>query len=75
VPGYIDETEIRGITSFLAKLSPEIPLSFLAFYPRYLMDDLPPTSKRHAYEALRIAKEEGLEKVWIGNSWLLGNHY
>jgi pyruvate formate lyase activating enzyme len=39
------------------------------------MDDLPPTSKRHAYEALRIAKEEGLEKVWIGNSWLLGNHY
>jgi pyruvate formate lyase activating enzyme len=75
VPGYIDETEIRGITRFLAKLSPEIPLSLLAFYPRYLMDDLPPTSKRHAYEALRIAKEEGLEKVWIGNSWLLGNHY
>jgi len=75
VPGYIDETEVRSIAGFLAKLSPDIPLSLLAFYPKYLMDDLPPTSKRHAYEALRIAKEEGLEKVWIGNSWLLGNHY
>ncbi len=75
VPGYIDEHEIDGITRFIAELNPEIPVRFLAFHPDYMLRDLPPTSRRHALEALKIAKENGLKNVSIGNWWLLGDYY
>ena len=75
VPGYVDEEEVRGIARFLSSLSPDIPYSLLAFHPDHRMRDLPPTSRRHAEEALRAAKEEGLTRVRIGNPWLLGDHY
>lgn len=75
VPGYVDEEEVRMIARFLATLSTDIPYSLLAFHPNHRMRDLPPTSKRHAEEAARAAREEGLVNVRIGNPWLLGNYY
>jgi len=75
VPGYVDVEEVRQIARFLADIDPDIPLSLLAFHPDYLMNDLPPTSTRHAYECVRAAKEEGLKDVHIGNIWLLGDYY
>lgn len=75
VPGYVDEYEIEGVCKFVAELNPEIPITFLAFHPDYLMDDLPPTSKRHMDNACKIAKQYGLKYIGIGNEWLLGNYY
>ncbi|MHA1595461.1 MAG: radical SAM protein [Candidatus Baldrarchaeia archaeon] len=75
VPGYVDTEEVRQIASFLADISPDIPYSLLAFHPQYLMSDLPTTSRRHAEECLKAAKEEGLTNVHIGNVWLLSNAY
>ncbi len=75
VPGYVDEEEVRQIARFLASLSPETPYSLLAFHPDHRMADLPPTSRRHAEEALRAAREEGLTNVRVGNPWLLGDYY
>ncbi len=75
VPGYVDEEEVRMIARFLASIDPDIPYTLLAFHPDYVMYDLPPTSRRHAEEALRAAKEEGLTRVSIGNVWLLSNYY
>jgi len=75
VPGYIDEEEVRGISRFLASLSPDTPYSLLAFHPDHRMLDLPPTSRAHAERALKVAKEEGLVNVRIGNPWLLTNYY
>jgi len=75
VPGYVDEEEVRMIARFLASLDPDTPYSLLAFHPDHRMNDLPPTSKKHAEEALKAAKEEGLNNVHIGNAWLLGNWY
>ena len=75
VPGYVDEHEVRMIARFLADLDPSIPYSLLAFHPDYLLTDLPPTSKRHAEECVKAAREEGLENVSIGNYWLLGDYY
>jgi pyruvate formate lyase activating enzyme len=75
VPGYVDEEEVRGIARFLASISPDIPYSLLAFHPDHRMHDLPPTSRRHAEEALKAAKEEGLTRVRVGNPWLLGDYY
>lgn len=71
VPGYVDDGEIRQIASFIANLDPTIPYSLLAFHPTWWMDDLPYTSRKDAERYLKICKEEGLEKVRIGNPWLL----
>lgn len=75
VPGYIDKYEVEGIAKFIANLNPDIPYSLLAFYPCFYMQDLPTTSKSHAYECLEVAKEAGLKNVRIGNLHLLGNAY
>lgn len=75
VPGYVDSDEVEEIAGFLANINPEIPYSLLAFYGAYMMKDLPPTSKKHAYECLKAAKRAGLENVIIGNIHLLGNYY
>ncbi|MEM2508271.1 MAG: radical SAM protein, partial [Candidatus Hadarchaeales archaeon] len=71
VPGYVDDEEIEQIASFIADLDPTIPYSLLAFHPTWWMNDMPYTSKKDAERYLKICKKEGLEKIRIGNPWLL----
>jgi pyruvate formate lyase activating enzyme len=71
IPGYIDKEEIKGIASFIADIDTSIPYSLLAYYPHYILNDLPLTSKKFAYECLSIAKKEGIENVRLGNIHLL----
>jgi pyruvate formate lyase activating enzyme len=75
VPGYVDEVEVDLLTKFVAQINPEIPTRFLAFHPDYMLRDLPPTSRRHAEAAVKIARENGLAEVSLGNEWLLGDYY
>jgi len=75
VPGYIDKEEISGIAAFIASLNPNIPYALLAFHPQFMMNDLPPTSIRHAEECLAEAKAQGLKNVRLGNIHLLGDYY
>lgn len=70
IPGYIDATEVENIAKFIADIDVNIPYTLLAFYPQYVMDDLPTTSKKQAYECYRAAKKY-LNKVRIGNIHLL----
>ncbi len=71
VPGYVDDGEIRALASFIADLDPTIPYSLLAFHPLYYMDDMPYTKHENVERFLRICKNEGLQRVRIGNPWLL----
>ena len=71
VPGYVDEEEIRALASFIAALDPTIPYSLLAFHPLYHMEDMPCTKREDAERFLRICEEERLQRVRIGNPWLL----
>ncbi len=75
IPGYIDREEISRIAAFISSLSPDIPYALLAFHPQFVMNDLPPTSERHARECLAEAKVQGLKNVRLGNIHLLGNYY
>ncbi len=75
VPGYVDVEEVQSIAKFIASLDRDVPLVLLAFHPDHLLKDLPPTSRRHAEEAAKVAREEGLRKVFIENVWLLGDYY
>ena len=71
VPGYIDREEIYQIASFIHRCSPDIPYSLLGFYPHFLMKDLPATTRVHAEECRKAAREAGLTRVRIGNVHLL----
>jgi len=75
IPGYIDREEISRIAAFISSLSQDIPYALLAFHPQFVMNDLPPTSKRHARECLEEAKAQGLRNVRLGNVHLLGDDY
>lgn len=71
VPGYIEEDEVRSIARFIASISPNIPYSLLGFYPHFFMSDMSLTPKDMAYRCLRVAREEGLTNVKVGNIHLL----
>lgn len=75
VPGYVDREEVRKIAVFIASLDPNIPYALLAFYPQFYMNDLPTTSRDHAFECKQIAEKEGLVNLRIGNLHLLGDRY
>ncbi|MGQ9597135.1 MAG: radical SAM protein [Thermoproteota archaeon] len=70
IPGYVDVIEVENIARFIAGVNPGIPYTLLAFYPQYVMDDLPTTSWRRARECYEAARKH-LEKVRIGNLHLL----
>jgi len=71
IPGYIDAEEVGLIANFLAGIDPKIPYTLLAFYPQYVMHDLPPTSRQLALECFEAAKKAGLERIKLGNVHLL----
>ena len=71
VPGYVDVDEVRNLSSFISGIDVSIPYTLLAFAPNYEMYDIPTTSRKHAYECLEAAREEGLQNVRLGNSQLL----
>lgn len=75
VPGYVDMYEIEEIVKFISKLNCEIPISFLAYYPIFYLNDLPKTSRNHAELAKKIALDYGLKRINIGNIHLLSNAY
>ena len=75
VPGYIDETEVAALATFIADLNPDIPYNLLAFHPHFYMNDLPTTSRTHALRCLTAARDAGLRRVHIGNLHLLGAEY
>jgi pyruvate formate lyase activating enzyme len=70
VPGYVDAEEVENIAKFISQISPEIPYTLLAFYPCYVMNDLPTTSRKQAQEC-RQAAEKHLKNVRMGNIHLL----
>ena len=71
IPGYITPDEVGAIARFIADIDPDIPYSLLAFYPQFLMNDLPTTSRREAYLCYEAACSSGLKRVHIGNIHLL----
>ena len=72
IPGYIDEEEIRNISTWIASLNPEIPYALLVFYPHFLFKDVPVTSRELAVRCKEVAGKAGLRRVRIGNLHLLG---
>ena len=69
IPGWNDNLdEIRRMCRWLNENSfSDTPLHFSRFYPLHMLEQLPPTPVDVLYNASRIAKEEGIKYVYIGN--------
>lgn len=61
-----DPEEIGREIEWIASISPEIPLHLSRFFPRYKVDDLPPTPAETIYRLKDIA-EKKLKYVYTGN--------
>jgi len=70
IPGYVDAEEVENIARFISEIDQNIPYTLLAFYPCYVMNDLPATSRKQALECQKAA-ERHLKNTWLGNIHLL----
>jgi pyruvate formate lyase activating enzyme len=66
VPGYIDAKEVESLAKFISEIDDNIPYTLLAFYPCFIMNDLPTTRKKQALQC-RKAAEKHLKNTRIGN--------
>ena len=69
IPGVNDDmTMIRQMCRWIAdNCLADNPLHFSRFFPRFKMQDIPPTPTHTLKEAKRIAQEEGIKYVYLGN--------
>jgi pyruvate formate lyase activating enzyme len=68
IPGFNDsEEELRGLTGFLADVSPFIPWHVTAFHKDYKMDDPENTRPEDLLRAVAIGKNAGLKYIYAGN--------
>jgi pyruvate formate lyase activating enzyme len=69
IPGKNDgEGLIRELCGWVsAELGPDTPLHFSRFYPQYKLTNLPPTPAETLVQAREIARQSGLNYVYIGN--------
>jgi pyruvate formate lyase activating enzyme len=68
IPGFNDsETELRGLTRFVAGVSPDIPWHVTAFHQDYRMLDAENTTAVMLRRAAGIGRDAGLRFVYAGN--------
>lgn len=69
IPGVNDDLQmIRRMCCWLADNNlAESPLHFSRFFPRYKMQNIPPTPLQTLKAAKQIAQEEGIKNVYLGN--------
>ncbi|RLG20328.1 AmmeMemoRadiSam system radical SAM enzyme [Candidatus Micrarchaeota archaeon] len=73
IPTLNDSDEdIRKLARFVAGVGKDIPLHFSAFHPYYKLSHLPATPDRTLRKAKRIAEEEGMQYVYLGNTRMAG---
>ena len=59
--------ELADIAGFIKDVGEETPWHISAFYPNYLMTDIPPTSANVLAKAREIGIDKGLKYVYTGN--------
>ena len=68
IPGFNDsDEELRGLTEFLAGVSPDIPWHVTAFHKDYKMDDPENTTPENLLRAAEIGRNAGLRYIYAGN--------
>ncbi len=71
VPIYGDrEEDIRRLAKWIVEnLGDETPFHLLRFHPEYMLTNIPSTPVETLEKLAKIAMEEGLKHVFVGNVW------
>jgi pyruvate formate lyase activating enzyme len=69
IPTWTDDLEmVRKMCAWLkTELGPDVPLHFSRFFPLYKLENLIPTPTAVLLKAQKIAQDEGLKYVYVGN--------
>jgi pyruvate formate lyase activating enzyme len=68
IAGFNDsEAELRGLTQFIADVSPDIPWHVTAFHKDYRMTDPADTTPHMLLRAADLARSAGLRYIYAGN--------
>jgi pyruvate formate lyase activating enzyme len=63
-----DPAELKKLVQWIAaNLGKDVPLHFLRFFPQHRLTHIPPTPVKTLEQAYALAKEAGLNYVYIGN--------
>jgi pyruvate formate lyase activating enzyme len=76
VPNFNDNPkDIEALIRFVKnELSPDVPLHFSRFFPKYKLTHLPPTPSGTIRQSIEIAEREGLHFVYANNINLSSNN-
>jgi pyruvate formate lyase activating enzyme len=70
IQGYNDDKDsIRQISEYCAKVDKDMPVHFTAFYPQYLMTNVPQTPRELLVKARSIALDSGVRYAYCGNTF------
>jgi pyruvate formate lyase activating enzyme len=73
VPG-VNEEEVESLCRFVARLGRDLPVSFLAFRPNFVLDDHPGADRALMERAVETARKVGLTNVeWSGSPGIPGD--
>lgn len=68
IPGFNDsEAELRGLTEFIAGVTPDIPWHVTAFHQDYKMTSPRDTRPEDLLRAVEIGRQAGLRYIYAGN--------
>ncbi|MCP2604902.1 radical SAM protein [Candidatus Aminicenantes bacterium AH-873-B07] len=67
IPGWVEDDQILKISELLFELNPNIPLTILAFFPAYKMENIKSPNLSDMIRIYKKVKEIGLENVKLGN--------
>ncbi len=66
------EGDLRELSKFVASVGKDIPVHFIRFFPYYKLGGLQATPEAALLKAKKIALDEGLQYVYVGNTSIAG---
>jgi pyruvate formate lyase activating enzyme len=65
--GWVEAAQTEMIAGILNEVDPEIPVTILAFFPKFQLKDVPPPMVTQMLEAYERVRDVGLTNVGLGN--------
>jgi pyruvate-formate lyase-activating enzyme len=67
IPGIVETNQHQNIAHLIADLDPTVPITLLAFFPSYQLDNHRSPSYQEMIQSYYALREEGLKNIRLGN--------
>ncbi len=67
IPGWVEDDQIGDIAGLIASVDVRIPFTILAFFPQYLLNNVPSPKLSQMLSAYEACVRTGLKQVRLGN--------